>query len=506
MSPTSFDRRRLLQWAAATAFGTGAPLFVRAARAADIDRFPLGIASGSPRADSVVLWTRLIGADLPARVPVQWELARDEAFTQVVARGTETAEAAWGHSVHAQPRELAPSRGYFYRFSALGARSATGRTRTAPPAGASESLAFAIASCQRWDHGHFAAWRHLADESPDLVVFLGDYIYEYGPVAGRVRVHEGSGDATTLAQYRARYAQYKGDADLQRIHAVAPWIVTWDDHEVANDYANDQGQDLAPNFLERRAAAYQAWWEHMPLPLSARPVRANAQVFDRYDWGALARFHVLDDRQYRDHQACPKPGRGGSSTIDLAACPELMKPGRTLLGAAQERWLGEGLAQTDARWNLLAQQTLMAPFTWTKEGRFWTDGWAGYPVARERLLDTLAERRAANPVVLSGDVHCNYVADLKRRPGDAAPLATEFCGTSITSHGMAQARLDPALPLNPHIHYARSEERGYMSFRLDPQRLEAALRVVSDANDPNATIRTAARYGVEAGRPGAQVG
>jgi len=503
MTPISFDRRRLLQWAAAS---TGSALFVRHAGAADVDRFALGIASGSPRPDRLVLWTRLMGPGLPDRVPVQWELARDEAFTQVVARGTETAEAAWGHSVHAEPRELAPSRWYWYRFSALGARSAVGRTRTAPPAGASESLAFAIASCQRWDHGWFAAWRHLADESPDLVVFLGDYIYEYAPVAGRVRLHEGSGDATTLAQYRARYAQYKGDADLQRIHAAAPWISTWDDHEVANDYANDQGQDLAPDFLQRRAAAYQAWWEHMPVPLSTRPVRANAQVFDRYDWGALARFHVLDDRQYRDHQACPKPGRGGSTTVDLSACPELMKPGRTLLGSAQEQWLAEGLKQKDVRWNLLAQQTLMAPFTWTKEGRVWTDGWAGYPAARERLLQTLAERGASNPVVLSGDVHCNYVADLKQRPQDASPLATEFCGTSITSHGTAQSKLDAVLPLNPHIRYARSEERGYMHFKLGVERMDVALRVVSDADNPAATIRTAARFSVEAGRAGAQAG
>lgn len=502
MRPSSFDRRRLLQGAAAAA---AAPLFLRHARASDIDRFALGVASGSPRPDRLVLWTRLVGPDLPARVPVQWELARDEAFTQVVARGTESAEAAWGHSVHAEPAGLSASRWYWYRFSALGARSAVGRTRTAPPAGASESLAFAIASCQRWDHGYFAAWRHLADEHPDLVVFLGDYIYEYAPVAGRVRLHEGSGDATTLAQYRARYAQYKGDADLQRIHAAAPWIATWDDHEVANDYANAQGQDLAPDFLQRRAAAYQAWWEHMPVPKATRPAGPNAQVFDRYDWGALARFHVLDDRQYRDAQACPKPGRGGSATVDIAACPELMKPGRTLLGTAQERWLDEGLAASGARWNLVAQQTLMAPFTWTQEGRVWTDGWAGYPAARERLLDTLAARKASNPVVLSGDVHCNYVADLKRA-GDAAPLATEFCGTSITSHGMEQARLDAVLPLNPHIRYARSQERGYVSFRLSEARMDATLRVVSDANDPQATIRSAARFSVEAGRPEVQAG
>jgi alkaline phosphatase D len=363
-------------------------------------------------------------------------------------------------------------------------------------------MTFAIASCQRWDHGYFSAWRHLADEAPDLVVFLGDYIYEYPPAQGGVRVHEGHTGAHTLDQYRARYAQYKSDPDLQRIHAITPWLVTWDDHEVSNDYANDQSESLG-NVLKRRAAAYQAWWEHMPMPPATRPNGPNLRIFERFDWGGLARFHVLDDRQYRDAQACPPPGRGGSNTVFEANCPELSLASRSMLGADQERWLSAGLAPNDIRWNLLAQQTLMAPFTWDRNPRYWTDGWSGYPAARERLLATLAERRTPNPVVLGGDVHANYVADLSLRPG--GPLvATEFCGTSISSRGMDQARLDAALPLNPHLRYGRSDERGYVRFQLSATGLDASLRVVSDAQDPRATVRTAARFHVEAGRAGAQ--
>ncbi|MFI4925857.1 MAG: alkaline phosphatase D family protein, partial [Vicinamibacteria bacterium] len=384
--------------------------------------------------------------------------------------------------------------------------SEAGRTRTAPAAGREAALAFASAWCQRFDDGHNAAWGHLAAETPDLVVFLGDYIYESAPRANRVRTHVGTGPARTLDDYRARYAQYKSDANLRRAHAVAPWIVTWDDHEVQNDYASDRGEDLSQVFLARRAAGYQAWWEHMPLPKRMRPRDASLRVFDRYDWGALARFHVLDDRQYRDYHACPPPGRGGSTTVNLADCPDLARPDRTLLGAEQERWLADGLGQRDARWNLVAQQTLVAPFTWTREGRHWTDGWAGYPGARDRFLDAIVERKARDTLVLSGDVHCNYLCDLKRRVDDppGAVIATEVCGTSISSSGLAQERIAAVLPLNPHIRYARADERGYVALKAGVARVDVALRVVSDVLDPNASVRTAGRFVVEAGRPGIQ--
>ena len=498
--------------------GLGAALpFIRHARAADVDRFTLGVASGSPRPTSVLLWTRLAGADLTERVDVAWEVARDEAFSDVAARGVEVAERAWAHSVHAEVQGLAPSRWYWYRFSALGGRSTVGRTRTAPAADANEPLQFAIASCQRWDHGHYAAWRHMADENLDLVLFLGDYIYESRPAppsAARVRAHEGSGPAITLAQYRSRYAQYKSDPALQRIHATAPWVAVWDDHEVENDYANDQGESLMPDFLARRAAAYQAYWEHMPFPKASRPTGADLRIYGRHDWGLLARIHAVDDRQYRDHQACQRMGRGGSSTVLLKDCAELRDPKRSLLGAAQERWLAEGWSPLHG-WNLLAQQSLMARFTWRDPagsdapgGMFWTDAWDGYPLARQRLLGAVAERKIDNVVVLGGDVHSNYVADLSvdYDAANSPVIATEFCGTSITSEGLAQSRVDAALPFNPHIRYARADERGYMRFSLDAKGLQVQLRVLDNALDAASGIRTAARFAVQPGKAGAVPG
>lgn len=490
------------------------PAFSRHARAADVPRFALGVASGCLRPQSLVLWTRLTGMGLPAQVEVQWELAHDEAFTQVAARGREVAEAAWAHSVHAEPAGLAPGRWYWYRFTALGQRSVVGRTRTAPAADAPAGpLRFAIASCQRWDHGHYAAWRHLAQEARedglDLVLFLGDYIYESAPVAGRVRLHEGQGPARSLAQYRARHEQYKSDPALQAAHAAAPWLCVWDDHEVANDYAGLQGQDLEAGFADRRAQAYQAYWEHMPFPARMRPRGPDMRIHERYDWGRLARIHAVDDRQYRDPQACPKPGHGGGNTVRLKDCAALRDPRRTLLGEPQERWLAEGWSVQHG-WNLLAQQTLMARFSWTDpsapEGpKVWTDGWDGYAPARQRLLDTIQARRVPGVVVLGGDVHSNYVADLKTDFDDARSpvLATEFCGTSITSQGLPQERVAAALPWNPHIRHGRSDERGYMRFTLDEKRLQAQLRVLDDVQKEDSGIRTAARFVVEAGQPGA---
>ncbi len=499
-------RRCLLQ--AALSAGLG-PAFVRHACAADVQRFALGIASGYPRPDGMVLWTRLTGDDLPDRVDVRWELARDEGFGQVVASGLEVADVAWAHSVHAEPAGLEPSRWYWFRFQAMGHTSTVGRTRTAPAFDAAASLRFAIASCQRWDHGHYAAWRHMADEQLDLVLFLGDYIYEYPYLPGRVRSHDG-GFTMTLSQYRARYAQYKGDAALQAIHAAVPWLMVWDDHEVENDYAGLQGEVLDQDFAARRAAAYQAAWEHHPFPKAWRPRGADMRIYARWDWGTLARIHLLDDRQYRDPQACPKPGRGGSNTVGLKGCAALQDPKRSLLGEAQERWLAEGW-DLQRRWNLLAQQTLMARFSWKDpavEPTYWTDGWDGYAPARERLLAGVRERKLRNLVVLGGDVHANYVADLKADFDDrrSAVLGAEFCGTSITSHGMAQERLAAALPFNPHVHWGRSDQRGYVRFALDGRGLRAGLRVLDDASDPASGIRTAAEFTVEPGRPGVQPG
>ena len=499
------SRRRLLQ---ATAALTFAPTLLRFALAADTPRFALGIASGQPRADGMVLWTRITGPDLPPQVDVRWELSRDDAFTDIAARGVEVAQADTAHSVHAEPAGLQPGRRYWYRFSALGQQSAAGRTGTAPAPSAAATLKFAIASCQRWDAGHFAAWRHIAAEDLDILIFLGDYMYESASRTDAFRRHEG-GVASTLDQYRARYATYKSDPLLQAAHAAAPWLLLWDDHEVDTDYAGLQGQHLQPDFERRRAAAYQASWEHMPFPKSARPQGADMRITGRLDWGTLARIHLLDDRQYRDPQACPKPGRGGANTVALKDCPELLDARRSLLGLTQERWLADGWDLT-RRWNLLAQQTLMARYSWRDPaqggGLYWTDGWDGYAPARQRLLNAAAERKAPGVVVLSGDVHSNYVADLKLDFDNdkSAVVGTEFCGTSITSLSLAQERIDAARGFNPHVRYGRGDQRGYMQFTLDAKQMQVALRVVDDVMRIDSGVSTAARFAVDAARPGAQ--
>jgi len=498
----SLSRRRWLAYAGAT---IAVPPYVRHARAADVVRFALGVASGQPRERSIVLWTRLTGPDLPSQAPVRWELARDEAFTQIAARGTESAIADEAHSVHAEPSSLEPGRTYWYRFEALGQRSANGRTRTAPAPDAAANLRFALTSCQRFDHGHYAAWRHVAGSELDFVLFVGDYIYEYPSPSVALRYHEG-GAVRTLEQYRARYAQYKSDPALQAAHAAMPWFLVWDDHEVDNDYANLQGQSLQTDFREQRTAAYRAYWEHMPFPKALRPSGPDMRIYGRYDWGSQVCIHALDDRQYRDVQACAKPGRGGSNVVRLSDCPELLNPQRTLLGAAQERWLADSW-DPRRRWNLLAQQTLMARFSRAPldQATYWTDGWDGYAPARKRLLQTVVDRKVPGVVVLGGDVHAHYVADLKVDYDDArAPtIATELCGTSITSRGAAQERVNEWLRHNPHVRYGRADQRGYVSCRLDADTLHASLMAVDKPEDPASAVAVAAQFVVDAARPGA---
>lgn len=414
---------------------------------------------------------------------------------------------------------LQPGRWYWYRFMLGDAVSPVGRTRTAPAVDATPAaLRFAFASCQHWEFGEYAAHRHIAAAAPDLVAFLGDYIYEWGPYR---RAHplkaERTNESLTLADYRARYAQYKSDPHLQASHQAAPWIVTWDDHEVANDYADDRAPSLAVGFMARRAAAYQAFYEHMPirLPLQVEgPNRfAHLRIHDRYQWGQLAQFHVLDDRQYRAHQACPPAGRGGANSV-TATCNERLDRSRSLLGAAQEAWLDEGLASSRAKWNILAQQTLMAqssqtPIVKADDGRFWTDGWDGYPAARQRLFDSIARHRPANPLVISGDVHTFYAADLKadfNRPAssDNPVLASEFCGTSLTSSSRPQVRVDEYVAMNPHMKFGRSDRRGFVMMEVTPTRTTARFQALDDVHRADSGASTLASFVVEDGRAGVE--
>lgn len=513
------DRRALIRlaWGAAAGLLPVSPS--GAQPRLDGEPFRLGVASGSPTATGVVLWTRLMGLargglfSPAADVTVRWEIADDPAFKTIVRSGQSQALADLAHSVHVEVDGLAPERWYHYRFMVGDALSPVGRTRTLPAADARVArLRLAYASCQKWEDGYYAAWRHLREESPDFIAFLGDYIYEYPGTGSRVRVPTG-GWVVTLDDYRQRYALYRSDPDLRAAHEACPWLLTWDDHEVQNDHAgllagNSGPRDpaLPGEFPARRAAAYQAYFEHMPLRASAwaRAVAGGSlRLYDRLQFGRLVNLRLLDDRQYRDPQACTRDGQRGASTVNPATCPIWNDPARTLLGAEQERWLEQGFGEresAESRWNVLAQQTAFGrrDFRPGPGESFSNDGWDGYPAARARVLAGLQKHRVPGVVVLGGDVHANWVGHVKADYAKPASqtLGVEFCGTSISSHGGNNERAAERLAENPHFVLTDSEQRGYGLVDFSDQRLETALRVVDDPARRDSGVRTLARFGV----------
>ncbi|HSV46741.1 MAG TPA: alkaline phosphatase D family protein [Ramlibacter sp.] len=518
--PLPTDRRRLLQLAAASAATLWLPRSAWAQPRLVGNPFSLGVASGSPRHDSVVLWTRLVApgwfASLgQAPITVRWELAHDEAFVRIVTQGQAQALPELGHSVHVEAQGLEADRWYFYRFTLGDAVSTVGRTRTFPAPGAqAQRLRLAYASCQRWEHGYYSAWRHMRAEDCDAVLFLGDYIYEYPGAAQAVRPSSG-GWVLTLDDYRRRHALHKSDADLQAMHAACPWLFTWDDHEVQNDYAGLQAGNAGPavaDFQARRAAAYQACYENLPLRASVLtkafaglPEGAEMRIYQQVPFGRLATLTLLDARQYRDPQACTRDGKPGSGYVDPALCPPWNDPARSLLGAAQERWLDGTLAQAREGWTVIGQQSLFGMRDARQgPGRFlWNDGWDGYGAARRRVTDSLQRHQVANAVFFGGDVHENWVGQVKAdyaRPG-SADVGVEFCGTSITSRSGGNQKTAELLAENPHFVFADAQAKGYGIAEFTPARLTTTLRVVSDVTQPDAGIRTLAQFQVQAGRP-----
>jgi alkaline phosphatase D len=511
-------RRRLLQLAGAAAATLWLPRSAWTQPKLAANPFAFGVASGTPDHSSVVLWTRLqlpeAASSNAAAITVRWEIANDEAFTRIAAQGQSPALAQLAHSVHVEAPGLEPDRWYFYRFMLGEAVSPVGRTRTLPaPDAPMAMLRLAYASCQRWEHGFFSAWRHLREQSPDLVLFLGDYIYEYPGAASAPRTIEG-GFVSTLEGYRDRYAQYKTDPDLRRMHEACPWFMTWDDHEVQNDYAGDEPGHSGPLVSDpraRRVAAYQAYYEHMPLRMSALTQGlaglasgAQTRVYAHHRIGTLADLYLLDTRQYRNRQVCNPGGRHGSSTFDVSTCLEWDDPKRTLLGAAQEQWLDERFASARPGWNVLGQPTLFGQrdFMPGPERMMWNDGWDGYSAARKRFTQSLAQHRVPNVAMLGGDVHENWVGHVKAdydRP-DSATLGVEFCGTSITSRSSLTAQqAATVLAENPHFIYGEPRWRGYGLAEITPQRMNVTLRGVENADKADSGIRTLANFSVQAG-------
>jgi alkaline phosphatase D len=504
----------LMPWLSGCARAPALPDQVRAARW-PADPFALGVASGQPRPDGVVLWTRLAPAGLPqdgAAGPraLRYEVYADDGLRKLVRHGLAQTDAARGFSVHVDLRGLAPGRDYWFRFLSGDAISPVGRTRTAPALGAEVArLRLALASCQHYEQGYYAAHREIARQDLDFVLFAGDYIYEGSNPNYLVRSHTG-GVPHTLDEYRQRHALYKSDPDLQAAHAAHPWITTWDDHEVVNDYANDRDPRYTEPalFLRRRAAAYQAYFEHMPLRLGPDPATGgqSMRIHDQYRWGQLAELWTLDCRQYRSHHACPDPLRGGGRVV--MGCDELGDPGRSMLGADQEQWLARGLADAGGAWKLVAQSTqISSTGIDTPAGRSsFTEAWDGYPAARERLLRTVADARLTDVVTLGGDVHMNVAADLRVRPNDPASpvVASEFVTTSISSRGLGETMLSRIRASNPDIRHARADERGYTLIELTPQRLQAEFRATPHPARADSQLQTQARFAVQRGRAGVQ--
>jgi alkaline phosphatase D len=477
--------------------------------------FSMGVASGDPLPDGIVLWTRLapnplVGGGMPAaNLHVGWELARDATFRAIVQKGTEVARPELGHSVHVEVAGLEPGREYWYRFHVGGAASQTGRTKTAPAVGAAvDRLRFAVCGCSHYEDGYFTAFRRMAEEQLDFVFHTGDYLYEgrsdAGPHDTRLRKHIG-GELFTLLDYRNRYAQYKSDEDLMAAHASAPFIVSFDDHEVSDNYAGDVDMRNTPPevFAIRRAAAYQAYYEAMPLRARALPAGSHMRIYRRMTFGTLVDFNVLDTRQWRSDQACGDGNRTG--------CAEALDPARTMLGSEQEQWLFRNLATARATWTVIGQQVP----TFARDvgggdgvGQFSMDKWDGYAAARERLYARLQETRAPNPIVLSGDVHVHFGADLKAdfMNPQSATVGVEFTNSSITTNGDGtdvSGTWERTRSLNPHIRY-HSARRGYIFCTATPASMQADFKILDKVSEPNRPAQTGGSLIVQAGHPGSQ--
>jgi alkaline phosphatase D len=479
-----------------------------------VDPFSLGVASGRPRADSVVLWTRLLFSEEDRAagteaLRVDVEVFADANLKRRVQKTEVLTDAHRAHSVHLHVQHLQPSTDYWYRFRQGDGYSPVGHTRTAPALNADvRELRIALSSCQHYEQGQYIAHTEIAKQKLDFVLFMGDYIYESSNPQYAIRKHSGE-EPKTLAQYRERYEQYKRDPMLQAAHAAHPWVLMWDDHEVVNDYANDIDRNYTDpqQFLMRRAAAYQAYFEHQPVllgPDANNP--ANMHLYEQLSWGKLADVWTLDCRQYRSAQACRDPVRGGGRMV--MQCDELNDPVRTMLGAIQEKWITDSLSQSKRQWKLVAQATQISPTNVPAPvGRsYWSDAWDGYPEARKRLLQTVVDAKLSNVVTLGGDVHCNVAANLRLESNNPqSPIvASEFVTTSITSRGLGDKAAAVIRESNADLLHYRSDERGYSLITVTPKEVRCDFRTTKFPAGSEAGLKTQASYVVKSGKAGPQ--
>ncbi|MET3769488.1 alkaline phosphatase D [Marisediminicola sp. UYEF4] len=539
MPSSTLTRRLLLGSAGVVAIGTATlamgPEEADAAAPASGPYFRHGVASGDPLPDGVLLWTRvtpdavsLPGSGRGPNVTVTWEVATDATFARVVAKGTVATGAARDHTVKAEPRGLAPATTYFYRFRVNRNVSPIGRTRTAPAPGAAVTgLRFGVVSCANLQAGFFSPYRHLAARGDlDLVLHLGDYLYEYAPGEYQardvvVRPHDPPTEMVVLQDYRRRHAQYKSDTDLQALHAAAPFVVTWDDHEFANDAwsggAENHTETTEGSWDARRAASQQAYSEWMPVRYTSGGI-----LYRRLQFGSLASISMLDLRTYRSQQAPSVVDQGISS------------PDRTITGDAQLAWLLDGLTAGVAQWKLIGNPVMITPIrfpstlnsgeigamhellgTTTIDGvPYNVDQWDGYTADRGEVLKHLRDNAVTDTVFLTGDIHsgwaCDVPADPLTYPTNGASVATELVCTSVTSDNLDDIlRVPPRTgslavetafrASNPHVKYLDFDTHGYSVLNVTPAGLRMDWYAISDRTVRAATSAVTASWQVIAG-------
>ncbi len=496
--------------------------------------FTLGVASGEPGDRSVIIWTRLApdpfapdgGMDPTRRAPVEWEMATDPSFANVVRKGRANLQASRGFTAHVQVSRLQPNTEYWYRFKADNELSPIGRTKTLPTSRDHvDELRFAHVSCNDYQHGLWGAFNGLAEERLDFWIHVGDYIYEYGPNPAARRQHDGgpTDSIESLKQYRDRWALYRMDPALQAAHASAPMLWVPDDHEVENNHAgliDEEEEGPTERFRLQKAAAFQAAWEHLPMPKYRRPKEEDFRLYRDFRYGRLASIQLLDTRQFRDDQD------GGDGIVPR---PAGLDPDTSILGDRQERQVKTALTDSraggKATWKVLAQQVVMSetPF-FLPDGSggvvqtFNMDAWDGYVASRTRILDHIAERDVDNVVVLAGDIHSTWINDLCTdftRPEETV-VASEFVCTGISSNfpGAFVDLVGGSAAATPNVKYFNAgkavrastadEHHGYLSHRITEDLWETQVREVANIEDPAAPTSTVATWVVENGKPGPQ--
>ena len=470
--------------------------------------FTLGVASGDVTEDSVVLWTRLAPSPLEVgggvdniNISVSWQLAVDPAMNEIVRRGKYVTSPALAHSVHVDVQQLQPGREYWYRFQVEGYESTTGHTRTLPAAHSSPaSIRFATTSCQNYAHGYFVAYQHMVRDRPAFVIHLGDYIYETS-FGDNFRRHETETPPVTLDEFRARHALYKTDRDLQLAHANIPFFTMIDNHDAI--------EDRDPEKFKQRIAAYQAWYEHMPVRGFAGIGKNEFLLHRLLKLGDLAQISLLDARQYRDSkEVCldsRDPGYGFGNYRQQ--CEAMLPETRSMLGAGQEQWLRENLAGNKCRWNVLASPGPFLPFRY-KDGdlqRVYIGAWDAYPANRLRVLDAFSNAPSGHPLVLSGDVHSFWAVDgnLAQQPAERFPLV-EFVSSSISANWPAplDTPIRENLVNNPQVDYYEGGKRGYLLHTVEPGQWLTEVRAVQDARDRQSSITAPASFRIRHGQPG----